>query len=458
MNQAVVIQGKNSRIKSTLMLLFKGIQVVGVSIIFAVTWVLFYGRSETAASFPIGHVLVVCIFLLLYCGFARIYGGFQVGVYRFSELVYSLAVTLTIINFILFVSVWILLRETIPIWGVLLSFVLEFLFCAAWAFFAIKLYFKLYEPMRAAVVYENEEVLRSMEHAYRFPAKFNVVKTLNAEDGIESVLPELDDVETVFIFGVSSSPRNSILKHCVNTNLQVYLRPKIGDILLSGSRRINMFNLPLLNCGRSNPSIIYVLVKRAFDIIASTAGILLFSPFMLIIALLIKLHDEGPVLYKQCRLTKDGKTFNILKFRSMRTDAEKDGVARLASENDNRITPVGKVIRTIRFDELPQLLNILKGDMSIVGPRPERPEIVAQYEEKFPEFHLRLQVKAGLTGYAQVNGKYNTTPYDKLQMDLIYIANQSLVEDIKLMLMTAKVLLIPESTEGIEPGKITAVR
>ena len=131
-------------------------------------------------------------------------------------------------------------------------------------------------------------------------------------------------------------------------------------------------------------------------------------------------------------------------------------MARLASENDARITPVGKLIRAIRFDELPQLLNILKGDMSIVGPRPERPEIAAQYEEEMPEFSLRLQVKAGLTGYAQVYGKYNTSPYDKLQMDLIYIANQSVAQDVKLMLATVKVLFMPESTEGVAEGKTTA--
>ena len=177
---------------------------------------------------------------------------------------------------------------------------------------------------------------------------------------------------------------------------------------------------------------------------------------MAVVAIVIHRYDGGPALYRQVRLTRDGETFEILKFRSMRVDAEKDGVARLAAEGDDRITPVGKIIRACRLDELPQLINILRGDMSIVGPRPERPEIAAQYEEEMPEFALRLQVKAGLTGFAQVYGKYNTKPYDKLEMDLLYIAQQSIWQDIKLIFVTVKVLFMKESTEGVSQGQVTA--
>jgi lipopolysaccharide/colanic/teichoic acid biosynthesis glycosyltransferase len=179
---------------------------------------------------------------------------------------------------------------------------------------------------------------------------------------------------------------------------------------------------------------------------------------MAVVAIAIKAYDGGPALYKQTRLTKDGKHFKILKFRSMRVDAEKDGVARLAAEKDDRITPIGKVVRACRFDELPQLFNILKGDMTIVGPRPERPEIASKYEEVLPSFRLRLQVKAGLTGTAQVYGKYNSTPYDKLEMDLLYIKNMSLFEDIKLMFATIRILFLKDSTSGVEAGQVTAVK
>ena len=202
----------------------------------------------------------------------------------------------------------------------------------------------------------------------------------------------------------------------------------------------------------------YIFIKRLFDIVSSSLVLLVASPFMLITALAIKLTDGGPVFYKQCRLTVDGKKFNILKFRSMRVDAEKDGVARLSTgDKDDRITPVGRIIRKFRIDELPQLFNIIGGSMSVVGPRPERPEIAAQYEENLPEFRLRLQVKAGLTGYAQVYGKYNTTPYDKLQMDLMYIAKANLVEDLRIIFATIKILFSSESTDGVESGQVTAM-
>ena len=179
---------------------------------------------------------------------------------------------------------------------------------------------------------------------------------------------------------------------------------------------------------------------------------------MLITAIMVKCYDRGPVLYKQVRCTQNCREFKILKFRSMRVDAEKDGVARLAKENDDRITPVGRFIRKCRLDELPQLFNILKGDMSFIGPRPERPEIIETYLENMPEFAFRMKVKAGLAGYAQVYGKYNTTPYDKLKLDLCYIENYSIWLDIKLMLLTVRILFLPDSTEGVSDEQITAMK
>ena len=177
---------------------------------------------------------------------------------------------------------------------------------------------------------------------------------------------------------------------------------------MSSAKQMHMFHLPILRVHRYAPRIEYLFVKRLIDILASGIGLIVVLPIMLITAIAIKAYDKGPVFYKQVRLTKDHKEFEIYKFRSMIMNAETDQ-ARLASQNDDRITPVGKVIRALRIDELPQLINILKGDMTIVGPRPERPEIEKLYLEELPEFGLRLKVKAGLTGYAQVFGKYNTT-------------------------------------------------
>ena len=174
---------------------------------------------------------------------------------------------------------------------------------------------------------------------------------------------------------------------------------------------------------------------------------------MLIVAVAIKLYDGGPVLFKQERCTINGKIFKIHKFRSMIVDAEKEGKSIPATEHDPRITPVGNIIRKLRIDELPQMIDILQGNMSIVGPRPERVEHVEAYTEDIPEFKYRLKVKGGLTGYAQIYGKYNTTAYDKLKLDLMYIQNYSLRLDIRLIFMTVKIMFMKESTEGFEKDK-----
>ena len=223
-----------------------------------------------------------------------------------------------------------------------------------------------------------------------------------------------------------------------------------------GADRIHVFDTPFLLSKGYTLSFDQRLFKRILDLVIAIPMFVIALPFMLITAMAIKLYDGGPVFYKQVRCTKYERKFNIYKFRSMVVDAESDGVAKLAKENDDRITPVGRFIRATRIDELPQLFNIIKGDMSFVGPRPERPEIMKQYCEEMPEFLFRTRVKAGLTGYAQVYGKYNTTPYDKLKLDLFYIENYSLWTDIKLILMTVKTVLKKDATEGVASDQTTA--
>jgi exopolysaccharide biosynthesis polyprenyl glycosylphosphotransferase len=234
--------------------------------------------------------------------------------------------------------------------------------------------------------------------------------------------------------------------------------PKITDVIMLGAEELHVFDTPILLTREYSLTMEQRFLKRLMDIVCSLILLIVASPFMLVTAIAIKLYDGGPVLYKQVRCTVNRREFKILKFRSMSVDAEKDGVARLASKNDSRITPIGKFIRKCRIDELPQLFNILVGDMSFIGPRPERPEIIEQYLEIMPEFAYRMKVKAGLAGFAQVYGKYNTSPYDKLKLDLTYIEKYSIWLDLKLMLLTLKILLWPDSTEGVENEQITALK
>ena len=292
--------------------------------------------------------------------------------------------------------------------------------------------------------------METIVHEYGMDKKFEIVETMEINQCLAD-LCTLDEVEAVFLSGVRSHYRNIILKYCIERGIDVYVIPRVGDIIMSSARRMHMFHLPIMRVGRFNPAPEYIMVKRLADIFLSALGLIITSPIFIVTSIAIKATDGGPIFYKQVRLTKDRKEFKVLKFRSMRVDAEKDGVARLSTgDNDDRITPIGRIIRKVRIDELPQLINILKGDMSIVGPRPERPEIAVEYEKSLPEFALRLQAKAGLTGYAQIYGKYNTSPYDKLQMDLSYVASAGIVEDLRIIFATVKILFMPESTEGFQ--------
>jgi exopolysaccharide biosynthesis polyprenyl glycosylphosphotransferase len=268
----------------------------------------------------------------------------------------------------------------------------------------------------------------------------------------------LNGYDGVVLWDIDAALRNKLMKFCYSKGIRIYMMPKIPDIMAQGSDCLHLFDTPILLIREYSMTVEQRFFKRMIDIVCSVILIVVTSPIMLITAIIIKLYDGGPVLYKQVRCTRDMREFKILKFRSMRTDAEKDGVARLATKNDSRITPIGKFIRKVRIDELPQLFNILKGEMSFIGPRPERPEIIKQYQEEMPEFTFRTKVKAGLAGYAQVYGKYNTMPYDKLKLDLIYIENYSIWLDLKLMLLTLKILFTPDATEGVEENQTTAAK
>ncbi len=271
-----------------------------------------------------------------------------------------------------------------------------------------------------------------------------------SHNNFDEVKEKILRYDSVIICRLESSVRNDLLKFCYENDIEVYLPPRISDIIVRGAKELDQFDSPLIICKNCSLTEGQKLVKRIFDIVVSLLGIIIGAPLMGVIALAIKLYDGGPVLFTQKRVTLDEAVFDIYKFRSMVIDAEKDDRVIPATEDDPRITPVGKIIRKLRFDELPQLFNILKGEMSVVGPRPERVEHHKSYTEQIPEFPYRTKVKAGLTGYAQIMGKYNTTPYDKLLLDLVYIQRFSFFLDFKLLLLTVKVMFIKESTEGFK--------
>ena len=424
---------------------------------FALGWYMYYSERTESPYYARGNWLIVALFAIIYFSYGKIFDGFLVSINRISEMVYSQALAAGISDGIMYVITWLLMKHLPNIVPMLLVLASQIMISVIWCICAHTWYFKRNKPQKSAIIYDAREGMERLIGEYGMDKKFNVVFELKSDSCIAD-LSVLDNVETVFLSGIHSHDRNIILKYCVLKGINVYVIPRVGDVIMSGARKMHMFHLPMLRVGRYNPNPEFLFIKRMADIILSCVAIIILSPIMIVTAIIIKITDNGPVLYKQCRLTKDGRKFMVLKFRSMRVDAEKDGVARLSSgDKDDRITPIGRVIRKVRIDELPQLFNILFGDMSIVGPRPERTEIAEQYVKELPEFALRLQAKAGLTGYAQVYGKYNTTPYDKLQMDLMYIANPSVLEDLRIMFATIKILFMPDSTEGIAEGTTTAM-
>ena len=402
--------------------------------------------------------LALAVYLFVLILMCHVYDAFEVGSMDAGEVAYSLGLAQFFTLFFQYLILSFSLERLLDPRGFLLLLLLDTGMNILWAELMVRLHRALFPARRTYVICEDAGEIRENEGLRQLNWKFEVADFLDIGEGPEAVLPKLKDAEAVILVNIHSGDRNQILKYCIAHEIQVYIRPRIGDLLMRGGSQLQLLNVPVVHCGRYRKGMTYLIIKRLSDVVLSGLALVVLSPVMAVVAAMIRRYDGGPAFYRQIRLTQDGREFEILKFRSMRVDAEQDGVARLAVEHDDRITPLGHFIRAVRIDELPQLINILKGDMSIVGPRPERPELAEQYEETMPEFRLRLQAKAGLTGYAQVYGKYNTKPYEKLQMDLLYIAKQSVLLDLKLMFMTVKILFKKDSTEGVEQGQTTAMK
>lgn len=440
-----------------LLRIVKVLDAAMVTLPFALCWMLYYADRVDAPFYAKGNWLVIALFFIVYIIFGRVYDAFLISINRISEIIYSQALAFLVSDGIMYIVIWLLSKHLPNVIPGLMAIVGQLVLASLWALLSHKWYFATFPARVTAIIYDMRKGMTDLIESYGLDAKYDVKMTAHVDECIAN-LSMLHDMQTVFLSGIHSHERNIIIKYCVAHDIDVFVIPRVGDVLMSAARPMHMFHLPMLHLGRYSVQPEYLFFKRLVDVLISGVMLIVLSPIMLIVAACIKATDGGPVFYKQVRLTKDGKTFKILKFRSMRVDAEKDGVARLSTgSKDDRVTPVGRVIRACRLDELPQLLNILAGNMTLVGPRAERPEIAAKYEEELPEFALRLQSKAGLTGYAQIYGKYNTTPYDKLQMDLMYMAHPSIIEDFKIMFATVKILFMPESTEGVAEGSETAM-
>lgn len=430
--------------------LSKYINTALVVLPFLIAWFAYYEPITLTNESRQVSVLVQIIYAVVFYWLCHRMDGFRASIAQMDDMIFNQLISAAVTNLVALIIIWMLSIHFPYLLPGILAFAAQCVIIPLICHNRYRNFNKNHPPQKTIIVNDMRKGAEELVKESGLDYRFDIIGIYNVKDFLND-MELLEQARVVFLFGVHSHDRNILLKECTYRNIQVYIIPRVGDLVMSATEEMHLFHLPILRSKRYNPAMEYRVAKRGLDFLFSAVSLIVLSPLMAIIAIAVK-SDGGPAFYKQVRLTRDGRKFEILKFRSMCVDAEKySGAVLSAGENDPRITKVGRIIRALRLDELPQLINILTGDMSIVGPRPERPEIAEKYEKELPEFKLRLQTKAGLTGYAQVYGKYNSTPYDKLLMDLIYIAHPSLFEDMKIVLETIKILFDKESTEGVAP-------
>lgn len=421
-------------------------------------WIFYYNDKMEWPYVRLGHYFIAALYAFTLVIFGRMYGGLRLGYMKIFEAIYAQTLASVITNAVMYIPIVLLTKHfqtVLPLFYITLA---DFLFISFWSFGSIRLYRRLYPPRNVLLIYGERPIQSLMGKMGSRTDRFVVKETVHISIGRKKIKKKIDEYEGVVICDLPSHTRNMILKYCYEKAIRVYATPKISDIIIRSAESLHFFDTPLILARNDGLTIEQRFAKRVLDVAVSICALVILSPIMIITATAIKIYDKGPVFFYQDRCTKDGRVFSICKFRSMIVGAEQMGEVLPAVDGDSRITPIGRIIRKTRIDETPQLFNILKGDMSLVGPRPERIEHVELYSHQIPEFSYRMKVKGGLTGYAQVYGKYNTTAYDKLKLDLMYIQNYSFFMDIEILFKTIKILFMKESTEGFSEEAVAVIQ
>ena len=403
-------------------------------------------------------VITMSSFIVIGIASMSIYGGYRIGLYKSKPIISSMSLSVFFTDIITYLQLCVMNTNTANnqtfrlenIDSLFIVFVLQLIVIVGFTYFGNYIYFVINSPEKCCIITTSKTALNNV-----VPKIKRYRKQYNITDMILFTSPDVFDVidrcDTVFVYDVPISSRTMIVEYCYAKNKNIYYNFEMCDIVALRGRTAVLDDKPLYASQVKGLTFEQKLTKRAFDIIFSLLGLIVLSPLFLICALCIKAEDKGKVFFKQKRATENGRLFDVYKFRTMK---EKDSVNRSVTSDDDRITKVGNILRKFRIDELPQLINIIKGDMSIVGPRPEMVENVDAYEDTLPEFNYRLRVKAGLTGYAQIAGKYNTSPKDKLVLDLMYIEKYSLWLDVKLVFQTLTVFFkAADSTQAFGEGE-----
>lgn len=450
---------KREQYKKLLMFLASAVLMLVMTAIFAFIWYRFYAYSEDSGEifYRRGNYAIIALYAIMLFMVGKVFSGFRAGSARVLESLYTQILVTFCTNAVIYLELclignWRFMTNLKPI---VLMTAADILVDIGWVLLTRWGYVRLYPPRKLLLVYGKYNPDNLIRKLTSRADKYDIQEAVSIECGIEEIKMKICQYHNVLLMDIPDEIRNKLLKYCFEQDIRCYSVPKISDIMIQSASEIHLFDTSLLLFRNMGLTIEQRFMKRLFDIVASLLAIIISAPVMIVIAILIKAYDGGPVFFTQERLTQGGRVFKVYKFRSMRVQPVSAEYC-MTRKDDDRVTPVGKVLRNIHFDELPQIFNILKGDMSFVGPRPECPALAEEYAQIVPEFKYRLKVKAGLTGFAQVYGKYNTTPYDKLKLDLTYIEKYSILLDLKLMILTFKILFQKENTEGIESWQTSA--
>ena len=405
-----------------------------------------------------GNYLSFFLYTFLLILFMAVYSSYRIRQFRTRELVFSFALASFLTNLVMFFVMCLIARRLLRPYGMMITTLVQWV-VETGIYVLARMSLPLMEPpVRMLYIREPgaDDAIAAKFDSRR--TRYRIGGEIPCDMNWNDMKASIDRYGAVLIGDIPQQLRRDIVDYCYCTGREALLIPDMPDILLGSAAPMMISDSLVYDLNTQGEDLAYQAIKRTTDILASLLGLVILSPLMLATAAAIKAQDGGPVFYRQVRLTKGGKRFLLTKFRSMVVNAESQTGAVLAGKEDSRITRVGRFIRSTRIDELPQLWNILKGDMTLVGPRPERPEFHEAICAEFPEFEYRLKVKAGLTGYAQLYGKYNTSFADKARLDVYYIQHASLLLDLKLIFYTLKIIFIKESTEGVDPAGAEAKR
>ena len=429
----------------------KGIITSYVVGMFLAVWLGYYNLFAFRSGRFAGGIISVAVYCYVYSCLARLYKAFEIGICQIGEVIFSQLLAIGISDVAAYVECCLIARKYVDVLPGLLTAAFQVADVTVWAVYSKQYLIRHVNASRTLVVYGKEGVEEFVQKLkQKYSHMFAIDELISSGTEKETLYAAIDRHDTVIFYEVEYGVRTGTMEYCLHNHKNLYLTPRITDILFQGFCSSTLVDTPLMQYEYRYLDDRTYRFKRKLDVAVSLLLLVVFAIPMLVAAAAIKIEDGGPVFFRQRRCTRGGRIFEILKFRSMVVDAEKDGAVIPCMDQDSRITRTGRILRRYRIDEMPQIFNVLRGEMSIVGPRPERVEHVREYTKELPEFVYRMRVNGGLTGYAQIFGKYNTSAGDKLKLDLMYIENQSLLLDLKLIMMTLKIMFLPESTEGFQ--------